>query len=502
MSRSAHHESSLLHAALSRRAFLARSGASFGALAFSSLLARDGHATAPTLRPPGPDIAPRARSVIYLHMAGSPSQIDLFDPKPALRKWDGKPCPNEFLEGKRFAFIRGVPNLFASPFSFARCGRSGMELSSLWKHLPTVADDICLVRSMTTDQFNHSPAQLLLQTGTPQFGGAAFGSWVSYGLGRVADDLPSFVVLSSGGKAPDAGKSLWGSGFLPGVHQGVQCRTHGEPVLFLSDPKGLDRAGRRSTLNALKELNELARARVGDPETETRIAQYELAFRMQAAVPEVMDIRREPRDVLDLYGARPGHVSNLEGATDPRPITQGDDPTLANSCLLARRLVERGVRFVQLYDWGWDHHGVSQGEDIDNHLPLKVAQVDRAVTGLITDLKRRGLLDSTLVVFSGEFGRTPMAQNGNVIARGRDHHPFAFSLFLAGGGVKGGFVHGATDELGYYVTRDEVTVRDLQATLLHQLGLDAWKLTYPYQGLDQKWIGPEGKARVVDEILT
>lgn len=482
-----------------RRAFLADCGVSFGAIALSSLLAREGAATTP--RSSGPFFPPRARSVIYLHMAGSPSQLDLFDPKPELVKWNEKPCPQSFLDGKRFAFIRGVPNLLASPFEFRRCGDSGMELSQLWKHLPKVADRLCLIRSMTTDQFNHAPAQLLLQTGSPQFGGAAFGAWASYGLGSLAEDLPSFVVLSSGGKAPDAGKSVWGSGYLPSHHQGVACRSHGEPILFTKDPPGLDRKGRRATLDALRALNERTLARVGDPETATRIAQYELAYRMQVAAPGAMDLESESEESLALYGARPGHVSNLEGATDPRPITQGDDPTLANNCLLARRLVERGVRFVQLYDWGWDHHGVSEGEDIDHHLPLKVQQVDRAVTGLILDLERRGLLDSTLVVFSGEFGRTPMRQNAGARWMGRDHHPYAFSLFLAGGGVKRGFVHGETDEFGYYVVRDEVTVRDLQATLLHLLGLDAWKLTYPYQGLDQRWIGADGKARVVREIL-
>jgi Protein of unknown function (DUF1501) len=484
--------------AIPRRAFLENVGLGFGSAALSALFQRDARANSAA---PRPHFAPRAKAVIYLHMAGSPSQIDLFDPKPALVKWNEKPCPQSFLDGKRFAFIRGVPNLLASPFRFRRCGDSGMELSELWKHLPNVADQLTLVRSLTTEQFNHSPAQLLLQTGQPEFGGAAFGAWASYGLGRIAEDLPAFVVLSSGGKAPDAGKSVWGSGYLPSVHQGVQCRSHGEPVLFATDPKGLDRKGRRATLDALRALNEKTLARTGDPETATRIAQYELAFRMQAAVPEVMDLRKETEETLALYGARPGHVSNLEGAGDPRPITQGDDPTLANNCLLARRLVERGVRFVQLYDWGWDHHGVSPGEDIDHHLPLKVQQIDRAVTGLILDLERRGLLDSTLVVFGGEFGRTPMRQNAGAQWMGRDHHPHAFSMFLAGGGVKRGYVHGATDEFGYEVVENEVTVRDLQATLLHLLGLDAWRLTYSFQGLDQRWIGAEGKARVVTEIL-
>jgi len=311
-------------------------------------------------------------------------------------------------------------------------------------------------------------------------------------------DLPGFVVLSSGGKTPDAGVSVWGSGFLPSVYQGVQCRTSGEPVLFLSNPAGLDRDGRRQTLDALQQLNRLQLQTAGDPETLTRIEQFELAFRMQMSVPDAMDISQESQQTLDLYGAKPGYVSNLDQADDVRTAYRGDDPTLANNCLLARRLVERGVRFVQLFDWGWDHHGVSPGEHIPTILPIKVQQIDRAITGLIKDLKQRGLLDSTLIVWGGEFGRTPMQQNNNPSANfiGRDHHPYAFSMMLAGGGIRGGQVYGETDELGYYITENPVSIRDLQALILYQLGLDAHELTYSFQGLEQRLIGPEGKGKV------
>lgn len=490
---------SLDQRSIARRAFLGKTAFGIGAVALRHLLCADGQASLlpTTLHAP----RHRAKSVIFLHMVGAPSQIDLFEDKPELKKRSGEDCPREYWEGKRFAFIRGVPQLLGSPFTFGKHGQSGAVLSSLWEHLPKVVDKIAFLKTMTTDQFNHSPAQLLMQTGTPLIGGAGMGAWVSFGLGRACDDLPSFVVLSSGGKAPDAGKSIWSSGYLPSVHQGVQCRSHGEPVLYTVDPPGLDRTGRRQTLDTLKKLNEIARQKSNDPETSTRIAQYELAFRMQASVPDVMDITKESQETLDLYGARPGHVSNLEGAEDPRPITKGDDPTVANNCILARRLVERGVRFVQIYDWGWDHHGVSNGEDIDHHLPLKVKQIDRAVTALLIDLERRGLLDSTLVVWGGEFGRTPMRQNAGAPFVGRDHHPFAFTMWLAGAGVKGGTTFGETDEFGYWPVGPSVTVRDLQATILHLVGLDAWKLSYPFLGLDQRLIGPEGKARVIGEIL-
>lgn len=494
--------------AVTRRTFFGRFGAGIGSIALASLLAREGRPEEDSKLPPGP-LAPKtprlpakARHVIYLHMAGSPSQLDLFDYKPALQKYTGKPCPEELLKGKRFAFIKGVPNMLGTPFQFARHGQAGTWLSETWKHLPGVIDDIAVINSVQTEQFNHAPAQLYLHSGSSLLGSASMGAWATYGLGSENQDLPGFVVLTSGGKTPDAGKSVWGSGFLPSLFQGVQCRSPGDPVLYLSNPRGLDRQGRRDTLDTLKTLNEFQAAAVGDPETVTRIAQYELAFRMQMAVPEVMDISKEPKHILDLYGAQPGFVPESDAAADPRVAYKGTDAAFANNCLLARRLVESGVRFVQLYDWGWDHHGVSPGEDIVNTLPIKVQQIDRAITALIKDLKQRGLLDSTLIVWGGEFGRTPMAQNSpKQPFVGRDHHPFAFTMMMAGGGIKGGQTYGKTDELGYYITENPFDVRDLQATILHLLGLDPFKLTYFFQGLEQRLIGAEGKAKLHPQLL-
>ena len=494
-----------------RRHFFGHCGIGLGSIALASLLRQEGRGQARAADPKAENpLAPRApmrpakaTSVIYLHMAGSPSQLDLFDEKPALRKFDGQPCPQEYLKGKRFAFIKGVPNMLATPFSFARHGEAGINLSEVWKHLPGVIDEFAVIKSVQTDQFNHAPAQLHLHTGTSQFGGASIGSWATYGLGSENQDLPGFVVLTSGGKTPDAGKSVWGSGVLPSVYQGVQCRSPGDPVLFLSNPPGMDRSGRRDTLDTLKLLNDWQAEAIGDPETVTRIAQYELAYRMQAAAPEVMDISRESKETLALYGAKPGFVPDSDSADDPRVAYKGTDASLANNCLLARRLVEAGVRFVQLYDWGWDHHGVSPGEHIPTILPIKVQQIDRALTALVLDLKRRGLLDSTLVIWGGEFGRTPMRQNNNPNAPyiGRDHHPFAFTMMMAGGGIKGGQTYGETDDIGYYVTENPVDVREIQATILHLLGLDPWSLTYPYQGLDQRLIGVEGKAMLHKVLL-
>jgi len=495
--------------AVTRRHFFGRCGVGLGAIALAEMLGRDAARGAGLPRDPNRPLAPRppmlpakAKHVIYLHMAGSPSQLDLFDDKPVLRKFDGQPCPKEYLEGKRFAFIKGVPNMLGSPFTYRKHGQGGTELSQLWTHLPRVIDEIAVVKTVHTDQFNHAPAQLFLHTGTPLFGGASMGAWATYGLGSENQDLPGFVVLTSGGKTPDAGKSVWGSGFLPSVYQGVQCRSPGDPVLFLSNPNGLDRAGRRDTLDTLKRLNEWQAEEVGDPETVTRIAQYELAYRMQLSAPEVMDISREPKHILEAYGAVPGFVPESDAAADPRVAYKATDAAFANNCLLARRLVESGVRFVQLFDWGWDHHGVSPGEDITNTLPIKVGQIDRAITALILDLKQRGLLDETLIVWGGEFGRTPMAQNSpNQKFVGRDHHPYAFTMMFAGGGIQGGQTLGATDDIGYYPTEDPVDVRDIQAMVLQLLGLDPWKLTFPMQGLEQRLIGVEGKAKIPRSLL-
>jgi hypothetical protein len=485
---------------MTRRHFLGEFGTGVGAAAMGFLMG--GAATATAAVGKRAD-TPKAKRVIYLHMAGSPSQLDLFDYKPILQEYSGKPCPEELLEGKRFAFLKGVPNLLGTPYAFDRHGECGASLSELLPHLSTIVDDITIVKSMVTDQFNHAPAQLLLQTGSSQFGGASMGSWVTYGLGSENSDLPGFIVLVSGGKAPSAGKSLWGSGFLPTVHQGVQCRTHGEPVLYLSDPEGMDRAGRRDTLDTLKTLNEIRLRETHDPETEARIAQYELAFRMQIAAPEIMDISKEPQHILDMYGAVPGYRSNADAGGDPRQGYRGDDASFANNCLLARRLVENGVRFVQLYDWGWDHHGTAPGESIDKTLPIKARQTDRAVAALVKDLKQRGMLDDTLVVWGGEFGRTPMQQklNKKTDDLGRDHQPDAFTIWIAGGGVKRGLTYGETDELGYRVTENPVHIRDLQATILHLLGLNPWEFNYPYLGLNQRLIGPEGKAKIMSGIL-
>jgi hypothetical protein len=492
--------------ALTRRHFLGGAGLGIGAMALSSMLSPRRVAASDSGQPSHAATAPRARSIIYLHMAGAPSQLDLFEHKPVLAKFDGQPCPQSYLEGKRFAFIKGVPTMLAPLFRYRQHGEAGQWLSELQPHFASIVDEVCVIRSMTTDQFNHVPAQLLMHTGQPRFGYASMGSWVTYGIGSENSDLPGFVVLASGGKTPDGGKSLWGAGFLPSVFQGVQCRTQGEPILYLADPKGMDRELRKLSLDAAADLNQLHFEASGDPETITRISQYELAYRMQMTVPEAVNIADEPQHILDLYGAQPGYVSAADSAADPRTVYESNDPTFANNCLLARRLVERGVRFVQLYDWGWDHHGSSPGESVDETLPIKCGQIDRAVAGLIIDLKQRGLLDETLVVWGGEFGRTPMMQNNVHLERkkgfiGRDHHPHGFTMWLAGGGVRPGLAYGATDDIGYYVAEKPVTIRDLQATILHLMGIDPFKLQYDHQGLRERLIGPTQEARVVSDLL-
>ncbi len=470
----------LVHEALraqTRRTFLRRGLTGLGGLALSDLLAPAGRgATGVAANPLSPKQPPRAataKRVIYLHMEGSPPQLDLLDYKPELNKRHMQPCPREFFEGKQLAFTKGHPKLLGSPYKFRQCGGSGQWLSELWQHFPEVVDEVAVVKSLHTDQFNHAPAQLLLHTGTQFFGGASMGSWVTWGLGTENQNLPGFVVLISGPSDPSAGKSVWGSGFLPSVFQGVQCRSTGDPILFVSNPPGMSRETRRATLDALRTLNEYELQTVGDPETLTRINQFELAYRMQMAVPEVMDISREPKHVQEMYGATPGQMS------------------LANNCLLARRLVEQGVRFVQLFDWGWDIHGTGSGDDLMTALPGKMREMDRPVTALLKDLKQRGLLEDTLVVWGGEFGRTSMneARNGSTYL-GRDHHPGCFTIWMAGGGVKPGLSYGATDELGYNVVEDRMHVHDLQATILHALGIQPETFSFPYQGLNQRLIGP------------
>lgn len=480
-----------------RRHFLHTCSTGLGAMALSSLLGGCGFfdragqppATAPgppadpTAARPSPRIA-KAKQVIYIHMAGSPSQLELFDYKPELVKYNGKDCPQALLTGKKFAFIRGTPKMLGPQGKFAQHGQSGAWVSDYLPHLQGAVDDISFLKAMHTDQFNHAPAQLLMHTGNARLGRPSLGSWVTYGLGTENDNLPGFVVLASGGKQPDAGKSIWGSGFLPSVYQGVQCRTDGDPVLYASDPAGMSRNIRQQTIDAITELNRQQYADVNDPEILTRIAQYELAFRMQLSVPDAMDIKSEPAYVLDSYGVDPARGS------------------FARNCLLARRLVERGVRFVQLFDWGWDTHGTSADGSIDIGLKTKCRETDRPVAALLADLKQRGLLDETLVVWGGEFGRTPMQENrdGQTLPfMGRDHHLDAFTVWLAGGGVKAGYTHGATDDIGYYGVTDKTHVHDLQATILHLLGFDHTKLTYQFQGRPFRLTDVAGK--VITPIL-
>jgi len=455
-----------------RRNFLQQSALGMGGMALAALLQRDSVASPTQLANPlaarASHFQPRAQRVIYLHLTGSPPHLDLYDYKPQLVKLDDQDCPASFLEGKRFAFTSGTPKLLGTRRTFGQYGEGGMWMSDAIPHLHSVADEICLVNSMTTDQFNHAPAELLLLTGSPQSGRPSMGSWVTYGLGSENENLPGFVVLISSGVQPNGGKNSYGSGFLPSVFQGVQCRSKGDPVLYVSDPPGMDRELRRQTLDALSDLNSLQAEELGHPETLTRIAQYELAFRMQTAVPEVMDISRESAQTIEDYGAKPGEAS------------------FANNCLLARRLVEQGVRFVQLFDWGWDFHGTNPSEDIRDGLTKKCATMDRPVAALIKDLKQRGLLDDTLIICGGEFGRTPFREGrtakGDVL--GRDHYPDCYSMWMAGGGMKGGYTHGESDELGFSVARDKVHIHDLQATILHALGFDHTKLTHRFQGRD------------------
>src|SRR5688572_20704544 len=470
--------------ATTRRQFFGRCATGIGSLALASLLndrafgARTPVVADNPMAPRGPHFAPRAKRAIYIHMAGSPSQLDLFDNKPKLRELNGKPCPESLFKKERFAFIKGVPKMLGSPHEFEKRGQAGIELSNMVPHLAQITDDICVVKSMFTDQFNHAPAQLFLHTGSPRLGRPGMGSWITYGLGSESQNLPGFVVLTSGGKTPDGGASLWGSGFLPTVYQGVQCRSSGDPVLYVSNPPGMSPEVRRDSLDTLRELNELQLKEFGDPETLTRIAQYELAYRMQSAVPELMEIDKEPKSVHEMYGTQPGKIS------------------FANNCLLARRLIERGVRFVQLFHWGWDQHGDNKDNDIRDGLVRQTKQTDQACTALVKDLKQRGLLDDTLIVWGGEFGRTPMNEDrtGNKELIGRDHHPHAFTIWMAGGGIKPGITYGATDELGYFVAENKVHVHDLQATILHCLGLEHTKLTYKFQGRDYRLTDVHGEV--------
>ena len=496
--------------AMTRRQFFGRSAAGIGTMALASLLNENlfaagaakkangrapavGHAATPASGGAGvrsslavkpPHFAPRAKRVIYLFMAGAPSQLDLFDPKPKLIEHNGRPVPEEMIKGQRFAFLTGVPNLLGSPFNFAKHGQSGADLSELLPHLATAIDDVAFVKSMHGEAFNHDPAQIFMNTGHTLAGRPSMGAWMTYGLGSENADLPGFVVLCSGGAdGQPIGAHSWGSGFLPTVYQGVQFRSQGDPVLYVSNPDGIDSTIRRQSLDAVRDLNEAALADVGDPEIATRIAAFEMAYRMQTSVPELMDIASEPRAVHEQYGTEPGKA------------------TYANNCLLARRLAERGVRFIQLYHRGWDHHGGAGGQNLVTGLPDRCREVDRPTAALLKDLKQRGMLDDTLIIWGGEFGRTPMLQGqATQQVMGRDHHPRAFTLWLAGGGVKPGVTIGQTDELGYNPVKDKVHIHDLHATILHLMGLNHEKLTHRFQGRDFRLTDVAGE--VVTKLLT
>lgn len=467
---------------LSRRWFFRDCALGLGTLALGTLLkpattaASSPSATNP-LAPKSPHFKPTAKRVIYLFQAGAPSQLDLFDHKPDLARWNGKPVPKEVVMGQQYAFIKPDAELYASEFKFARHGQSGAELSEALPHLAKVVDDLAIIRSIKTDAFNHAPGQIFMNTGSQIFGRPSFGAWTTYGLGSVSQDLPAFVVLNSAGGL-SGGTGNFGSGFLPTVYQGVPFRKAGDPVLYLSNPPGISTNLQRQTLDTLKELNQHKLGIVGDPEIDTRINSFEMAYRMQFSAPELVDLSREPKHILDLYGAEPGKAS------------------YANNCLLARRLIERGVRFVQLFHEAWDHHS-----DVKGGITAQCKATDQANAALIQDLKQRGLLDDTLVIWGGEFGRTPMVEGSAELGRklGRDHHPQAFTMWAAGGGMKRGITHGETDPFGFHVTKDPVHVHDLHATLLHALGFDHTRLTHRFQGRDYRLTDVHGE--VISKLL-
>ena len=461
-----------------RRWFFEQCAVGLGSIALAQLFAEASPAATTAalpnpLAPKRPPLPAKAKNVIFLFMAGAPSHLELFDYKPQLAKFDGKLPPADLLKGYRAAFINPNSTLLGPKFKFEKHGQSGAELSELLPHLAKVADDIAIVKSMVTDAFNHAPGQLLMNTGTQQFGRPSMGSWVTYGLGSESKDLPGFVVFSSGKKGPSGGNSCWGSGFLPTVYQGVQFRGSGDPVLYLSNPPGIDSDVQRDSLDTISSLNQARQGITGDPEMSTRINSFEMAYRMQSSAPELMDVAKEPKHILEMYGAEPGK------------------PSFANDCLLARRMVERGVRFVQLYHEAWDQHS-----NLMHDIKENCADTDRACAALVQDLKQRGMLDDTLVIWGGEFGRTPMVQGGN---DGRDHHPNAFTMWMAGGGIKPGITIGESDELGFNVVKDKVHVHDLHATIMHLLGFEHTKFTYRFQGRNFRLTDVAGE--VVPQLL-
>ena len=476
---------------VTRRHFLSTSGVGLGAIALSSL--SGGSVTQADVKIDSmqplmdrqPHFAGSARRVIYLHLTGSPPNLDLYDHKPELVKRSGQECPDEFLAGRTFAFTSGTPKLMGTPRKFAQYGKSGSWLSDAVPnfHDEDIVDEMCFVHSMNTDQFNHAPAELLMYTGSPRSGRPSLGAWATYGLGTQNQNLPGFVVLISSGVQPNGGANSYGSGFLPSVFQGVQCRSKGDPVLYVSDPKGMDRKLRRRSLDALQQLNEIQAKELGDPETLTRIAQYELAYRMQASVPDVMDITKETKATQNAYGAKPGEAS------------------FANNCLLARRLIEQGTRYVQLFDWGWDFHGTNAANGLTDGLTNKFRATDKPIAALIRDLKQRGLLKDTLIVCGGEFGRTPFREGRTAKSKvlGRDHYPDCYTMWMAGGGVKAGINYGQTDELSFKVVENKVHVHDLQATIMHLLGFDHERLTFRFQGRDYRLTDVHGD--VVKDLI-
>jgi hypothetical protein len=465
--------------AIGRRSLFQRAGYGLGGFALADLLKSE---TSVAGEPAGVAAHP-AKSVIYIHLVGAPSHLDLFEPKPELVRRHGQDCPQDLFESSKFAFVRDLPKLMGGrtdrQYRVTPSGESGLPVSNLMPHLKGVADELAFIRTMHTDEFNHGPAQMFLLTGFGRFGRPSVGSWLNYGLGSANQNLPGFVVMITG-QVLGAGSAAWGSGFLPTVYQGVEFRSQGDPVLFLSNPSGVSPDSRRDIVSSVNALNEIQLADIADPEIATRISQYELSYRMQTSVPELMDIVSEPRHVHELYGTRPGETS------------------FANNCLQARRLVERGVRFVQLFDQGWDMHS-----NVFNGLRNKVTQVDQPIAALITDLRQRGMLDETLVVWSSEFGRTPFAQsdNGKLGPKaGRDHHKNAYTVWMAGGGIRGGVSYGQTDELGYSIVQDPVHVHDFNATILHLLGVDHERLTFRFQGRQYRLTDVAGS--VVREIVT
>jgi len=464
------HERALYRA---RRHFLKGCGLGLGSIALQSLFGSKAIAQAVKK----PHFAPKAKRVIYLFQAGAPSQLDLFDYKPSLEKYNGKPVPPSLVKDANYAFIRPDAGLYASELKFAQHGKSGAWVSEAMPQLASITDSIAIVRSMITDAINHAPGQIFMNTGSVQFGRPSMGAWVVYGLGCETQDLPAFVVLSSAG-GTSGGAGNWGSGFLPTIYQGVPFRRAGDPILSLSNPRGITREAQRQTLDTLKALNQHHFEGTGDPETATRINAFEMAFRMQESAPELVDLSKESKATLEMYGAQPG------------------TPSYANNCLLARRMIERGVRFVQLFHEAWDHHS-----DVAKGVRKESRNTDQATAALIKDLDARGLLKDTLVVWGGEFGRTPMVESNADAGRslGRDHHNKAFTMWLAGGGIKPGITLGETDELGFNVASDPVHVHDLHATILHQLGIDHEKLTYRFQGRDFRLTDVHGT--VVNKLL-